>query len=66
MSALPRNWLPLVASDPTGAPPLKLALGAVLVDGVVKAPAPQGRVVPSDLLLAAEEVPRDGLDVARI
>jgi hypothetical protein len=66
MSTLPRNWLPLVASDPTGAPPLKLALGAVLADGVVRAPAPQGRIVPPDLLLAAEEVPRDGLDVARI
>jgi hypothetical protein len=64
MSALPRNWLPLMPSDST--PPLKLGLGAVMIDGVVQTPVPQGRVVPGDLSLAAEEVPRDGLDVARI
>jgi hypothetical protein len=66
MSALPSNWLPLVLPDPTAPPPLTLALGAVLVDGVVQTPAPRGRVIPADLSLAAEEVPRDGLDVARI
>jgi hypothetical protein len=66
MSALPRNWLPLMPADPSAPPPLKLNLGAVLVDGVVQAPAPRGRVVPADLSLAAEEVPRDGFDVARI
>ena len=65
MSTLPRNWLPLVPSD-EAAPPLTLGLGAVLVDGVVTTPAPQGRVVSSDLSLAAEEVPRDGLDVTRL
>jgi hypothetical protein len=66
MSTLPRHWLPLVPSGSTGNPPLKLVLGAALVDGVVQTPSPQGRVVPSDLSLAAEEVPRDGLDVARL
>ena len=66
MSALPRHWLPLVPPDAPAAPPLKLGLGAVLVDGIVQPSSPRGRVVPPDLLLAAEEVPRDGLDVARL
>jgi hypothetical protein len=66
MSALPRYWLPLVPSDPAAKPPLKLVLGSALVDGVIRSPSPQGRVVPPDLSLAAEEVPRDGLDVARL
>lgn len=66
MSPLPRNWLPLVPPGPRTPPPLKLVLGAVLRDGVVEAAAPRGRVVPPGLSLAAEEVPRDGLDVARL
>jgi hypothetical protein len=66
MSRLPRYWLPLMPSAPTAAPPLKLMLGAALVDGVVQTPSPQGRIVPPDLSLAAEEVSRDGVDVARL
>lgn len=66
MSTLPRNWLPLMPADPAAPPPLKLTLGAALVDGVVTPSAPRGRVVSQDLALAAEEVPRDGLDVARL
>ncbi|MEP7309263.1 MAG: hypothetical protein ABJA98_27480 [Acidobacteriota bacterium] len=66
MSTLPRNWLPLVPLDSISAPPVKLTLGAVLVEGVVQTPAPRGRIVSSDVSLAAEEVPRDGLDVTRI
>jgi hypothetical protein len=66
MSTLPRNWLPLVPPGPTTAPPLKLVLGAVLNDGVVQTPSPQGRVVTPNLSLAAEEVSRDGLDVVRL
>lgn len=65
MSSLPRNGLPFMPSDPGGAPPVKLAFGAVMVDGVVQTAVPQRRVSPVDLSLAAEEVPRDGLDVAR-
>jgi hypothetical protein len=66
MSALPASWLPLVPPSPTTPPPLKLVLGAVLRGGVVQQSAPRGRVVPPDLSLAAEEVPRDGLDVVRL
>jgi hypothetical protein len=66
MSRLPRYWLPLIPPDATAAPPLKLMLGAALVDGVVQTPSPQGRIVPPDLSLAAEEVSRDGVDVARL
>jgi hypothetical protein len=66
MSPLPRNWLPLVPPGPMTLPPLKLVLGAVLRDGLVQVPSPRGRIVPPDLSLAAEEVPREGLDVARL
>ena len=66
MSGLPRNWLPLVPPGPTTPPPLKLVLGAVLRDGAAEVPSPRGLVVPPDLSLAAEEVPRDGLDVVRL
>ena len=65
MSKLPRYWLPLVPSDETTAP-VKLVLGGALIDGVVRPPRPQGRVVSPDLSLATEEVPRDGLDVTRL
>ena len=66
MSSPPRNWLPLLPRDASAAPPVTLELGSVLVDGVIQRPSPRGRVVPADLRLAAEEVPRDGLDVARL
>ena len=66
MSALPRYWLPLVPSEQTATPPVKLVLGAALIDGAIQSPSPLGRVVPLDVSLAVEEVPRDGLDVARV
>jgi hypothetical protein len=65
MSEPPRNWLPLVPPDGSTPPPFKLTLGAVMRNGVAEVPLPQGRLVPPDLSLAAEEVPRDGLELTR-